>query len=150
MVRLSLLSLALLATLACESTVDVNAANDACELEYDTRGTVNGDVLEVEVWVTAHDEDRTLEIPQCMGITTNGDIFRTCDPSGEDDLTGCEPAMFTVRADTSLQIAYLERPLAGDVCNEPLEPGINEIGALGLETGDLAVCRLFAAVAIPN
>jgi hypothetical protein len=129
----------LVALSACETPVPTGMA-PGCELEINTRGGRDGDVMYAEVWVTAFDENRVVEVPSCVSVSMNGTPWVYCDENGDPDPTQCTTGVVEVRADTSLQMAYVEMPIAGDACNEPLDPGSYEVSALGLETGDLDLC----------
>ncbi len=129
----------LVALSACETPVPTGPEGGACEIELNTRGGREGDVMYAEVWVTAFDENRVVEVPDCVGVSMNGTPWVYCDEDGEPDDSACTTGIVELRANTSLQMAYVEMPIAGDACNDPLDPGPYDVSALGIQT-DAELC----------
>ncbi|MEZ4318821.1 MAG: hypothetical protein R3F61_15005 [Myxococcota bacterium] len=145
--RIPAVLLALALGSACETPVPTGGVG--CQLELATRADIVEDTVVVDVWVTVFGEDRVLSIPNCVGTTLNSVAVVPCDDQGQPDPSGCQPATFELRRDTSVQVARIERPLGGDACNEPLEPGLYDVAAFGVETADLEVCRLYDILVVP-
>ena len=140
-------------TLFIAAACDTPAPSDGtvgCQVELATRAQLVDDTLLVEVWVTNFFEDRTLLIPDCVGVSLTGVPIVYCGDDGLPDASQCQPASFELRADTSVQVAQIELPIAGDPCNEPLEPGPHDVVAFGVDAGQAEVCRLFAQAIIPE
>ncbi|MCB9674555.1 MAG: hypothetical protein H6737_05520 [Alphaproteobacteria bacterium] len=135
-----------LALASCGPSLEIDPG---CEVELASRPRIEGDTIVVEVWVTAFYETRAIDIPSCALISIDDRPALPCGDDGLPDPSGCQPALFDLRGDTSVQVAQIEIPLAGDACNEPLEPGAYPVGIHGIETGDYEVCQRLGVLVVP-
>jgi len=148
-VKLLLPTAALLLAMACQTPIP-DDGTVGCQVELATRARLVDETLVVEVWVTNFFEDRVILIPDCVGVSLTGVPIVYCGEDGLPDPSQCQPASFELRADTSVQVAQVELPLAGDACNEPPDPGPHDVVAFGVDAGQAEVCRLFAQAIIPE